>query len=68
MNVKGTAYLTRKTNLITVREQHRSFQNHRTYHQTYLLRVPYYGLLSAGPQNFREENCCEKGQRYFIGR
>ena len=52
----------------TVREQRRSSQNHRTSNQTYLLRVPYYGLLSAGPQNFREEICCEKGQKSFIGR
>ena len=52
----------------TAREQHRSSQNHRTSNQKYLLRAPYYGLLSAGPQNFREEICCEEGQKSFIGR
>ena len=50
------------------REQHRSFQNHRTKNQTSLFRVPYYGFLSEGLQSFREEICCEKGQKSSIGR
>ena len=38
-----------------------------TSYQKFLFRVPDYGLLSAGPQNFREEICCEKDQESCIG-
>ena len=48
------------------REQCCPSQNHRTPDKEYLFRVPHYGLLSAGPQNVREEICPETRQEPFI--